>query len=170
MTPTLLTYYKETVVPALQESAMVPNAEPSVVMATKDGDDFLLTGTKRFVPCAADADGFLINAAGADGTVVAYVPSDVAEIATTNTVDGGGWGDVSLAGAKVSTENIIAGPNRAPELAAHLIDSMLIVLGAELLGVAALHPPTYVLTRNSHTDDIRAFLAERDLEEYDPLG
>lgn len=124
------------VVPALQESAMAPDAEPGVVAATKDGDGFLLTGTKRFVPCAAGADGFLVNAAGADGTVVAYVPSDAAKIATTNTVDGGGWGDVSLAGAKVSTENIIAGPNRAPALAAHLIDSMLIALGAELLGVA----------------------------------
>ncbi len=124
------------VVPALQETVMAPDAEPGAVAATKDGGGFRLTGTKRFVPCAAGADGFVINAAGADGTVVCYVPSDAVEIATTKTVDGGGWGDVSLAGATVPAENVIAGPNRAPAFAIDLIDSMLIALGAELLGVA----------------------------------
>ena len=162
---------KHIVVPALQESPMMPDAEPSVVIATKDGEGFLLTGTKRFVPCAADADGFLVTAAGTDGTVVAYVPSDVAEIATTNTVDGGSWGDVSLAGAKVSTENIIAGPNRAPTLAAHLIDSMLIVLGAELLGVAdaALNMAIeYIKVREQFDRPIGSFqaLQHRAVNDY----
>ena len=124
------------VIPALQETAMVPNAEPRTVTATQDGAEFRLTGNKRFVPCAAGADGFLVNAAGANGTVLCYVPRDAVEITATKTVDGGGWGDVSLAGARVPAENVIAGPNRAPALAAGLIDSMLIALGAELLGVA----------------------------------
>ena len=162
---------KQIVVPAFQESAIAPDAEPSVVIATKDGENFLLTGTKRFVPSAADADGFLVNAAGKDGTVVAYVPSDVTEIATTNTVDGGGWGDVSLAGAKVSSENIIAGPNRAPALAVHLIDSMLIALGAELLGIAhsALNMAVeYIKVREQFDRPIGSFqaLQHRAVNDY----
>ncbi len=159
------------VVPALQESATAPDAEPGVVAATKDGDGFRLTGTKRFVPCAAGADGFLVNAAGADGTVVAYVPSDATEITTTMTVDGGSWGDVSLAGARVPAENIIAGPNRAPALAAHLIDSMLIALGAELLGVAgaALHMAVeYIKVREQFDRPIGSFqaLQHRAVNDY----
>ena len=65
-----------------------------------------------------------------------YVPSAAAEIATTRTVDGGLWGEVSLAGVQVPGEHVVAGPNRAPELCAGVIDAMLIALGAELLGVA----------------------------------
>lgn len=124
------------VVPALQEEATTPDIDSRAVTAAADGDGFRLGGAKRFVPCAAGADGFLVNAAGPDGSILCYVPSDAVEIAMTGTVDGGGWGDVSLAGVRVPAEHVIAGPNRAPELCAGLIDSMLIALGAELLGVA----------------------------------
>jgi alkylation response protein AidB-like acyl-CoA dehydrogenase len=100
------------------------------------GSGYRLSGKKRFVACASDADGFLVNAAGPDGAVLCYVPAAAVKSSQTNTVDGGGWGDLFLDGAEIPADNIIAGANRAPDLATGLIDSMLIALGAELLGVA----------------------------------
>ncbi len=122
--------------PALQETTTSPDAEPAAVTASADGGGFRLGGTKRFVPGAAGADGFVINAAGPDGAIVCYVPSEAVEVGACATVDGGGWGDILLEGVHVPQAHVLAGPNRAPALAAGLIDSMLIALGAELLGVA----------------------------------
>ncbi len=124
------------VVPALQETAMAPDTEPSAVAATADGDGFRLSGTKRFVPSAAAADGFVVNAAGTGGSILCSVPSAAVALGATDTVDGAGWGELTLSSVAVPAGNVIAGPNRAPELCAALIDSMLIALGAELLGVA----------------------------------
>ncbi len=159
------------VLPALLESATDPDVVPGDVVATADGDGLRLSGTKRFVPCAAGADGFLINAAGADGAVVCYVPSDAVEVATTATVDGGLWGDVSLAGARVPADNVIAGPNRAPALCTGLIGSMLIALGAELLGVAGAAldmAVAYIKVREQFDRPIGSFqaLQHRAVDDY----
>ncbi len=128
---------RQIVVPALQEGVNGIALDGVATEAKPKGKGFALTGKKRFVPSAAGADGFLVNARGPGGAILCYVPRAASGIKIDNaaTVDGSGLGTIALNGVEVPAENVVVGANLAPEVTARMMDLMLIGLSAELLGV-----------------------------------
>jgi len=161
------------VVPALLESATEGAAERFATKAAAAGRGYSLSGTKTFIPDAGDADAFLVAAESADGPVLGLVPAGGAGVSLDlhKTVDGGAWGTLTLAGAEISADRVIAGPNRAPHLIARVRDGMLIGLGAELLGVmseALDIAIEYIKTREQFGRPIGSFqaLQHRAVNDY----
>jgi len=128
---------KRIVVPALQEGPIAPDLESVKTTAAADGAGLKLSGAKAYVPAAGLADGFIVNARGPSGMVLCYVPKDAqgASMSVKRTVDGGALATLSLANVAVPKDHVLAGANGAPVIAARMLDSVLIGLGAELLGV-----------------------------------
>lgn len=161
------------VVPALLEGVIGTTGPQFATKAAPAGQGYSLTGAKSFVPNAGDADAFLVAAESPEGPVLALVGSDASGVSLNlnKTVDGGAWGTVSLSGADVSTDQVIAGPNRAPYLIGQLRDAMLIGLGAELLGVmseALDISLEYIKTREQFGRAIGSFqaLQHRAVNDY----
>ena len=126
------------VVPALSESVGAVDLDRVATRAGAERDGAVrLTGRKICVPQAAGADGFIINAAADSGAVLCHVPKGAPglEVAITRTVDGGGLGTLAFNGVRIEAENVIARANSAAALAHALNDTMLLLLGAEMLGV-----------------------------------
>ena len=125
------------VLPAMQETALAVGPEDAGTIAQSNNDGLTLTGAKNFIAGAEAADGFLVNAQGAQGTVLCYVPRDAdgTHLTQSRNVDGSGTGTLVMDGTPVYGANIVAGANLAPQLAHLMVERIVIGLGAELLGV-----------------------------------
>ncbi len=161
------------VVPAFQEAALAVDTDRVGTTAVADGGGYRLQGRKAFIPGARDADGFLVNASGPDGTVLCYVPGDSGGLTLDSaaTVDGGANGTLAFEGVAVPSDHVVAGPNRAAGLTADIHDRMLLGLGAELLGVMEQALDTtleYLKVREQFDRPIGSFqaLQHRAVNEY----
>lgn len=123
------------IVPVLPESSGAADAAPPFA-AVATGGGLRLTGSARFVPGAASADGYIVPAATRDGMVLVYLPRDrVARTDARRTVDGGGWSDVTAENLTVAAGDIVAGPNAGTAALESMRNYLLIGLAAEMLGV-----------------------------------
>ena len=120
------------ILPALMEGPRAIGDEPPALTAKITGDTVSLNGVKTGIACTADADGFLVSADGGNGVVLAYVARGDAEIETSDTMDGGTVGTVTLSG---SQGILTAGPNEAPAAIATLLDALHLTNAAEMLGI-----------------------------------
>ena len=159
------------IVPALDGGRSGARRGVRSVTAILDARGMTLEGSADLVPHAAHADGFLVEAASADGAVLAHVARGDAgvSIAASETVDGRDHGRVSLSGVRAA--HVIAGPNRGAELIGRLYDIALVASAAELLGVmGAAHDMTveYLKSRVQFGKPIGSFqaLQHRAVNDY----
>lgn len=104
--------------------------------AERSGEHVRLTGTKRFIPGAECADGFIISAIGADGVGLYWVARDAAglEIHDAPQVDGTRSTDLQL--VDVAATACLASGKTAQSALSEGFNDGLVVAGAELLGTA----------------------------------
>jgi alkylation response protein AidB-like acyl-CoA dehydrogenase len=120
------------ILPALMEGSRAIGDEPPALTAKITDGSVSLDGVKTGIPCPSDADGFLVSADGGNGVVLAHVARGDAEIALSDTMDGGTVGTVTLTGSRGV---LIAGPNEAPAAIATLLDALHLTNAAEMLGI-----------------------------------
>ena len=133
--------------------------EPPALTSSADTGTTTLDGVKTGVPCPADADGFLVSAAGADGIVLVYVARADADIAANDTMDGTTVGTLTFNDAP---GHVVAGPNEAPAAISALLDAVHLTNAAELLGImetAQDMTVEYLKTREQFDKPIGAFQA-----------
>ena len=126
------------VVPAIQEGPVAPDLDDVKTTAkAAGGGGLILSGAKSYVPAAALADGYIVNARADNGMALCFVPKDAkgATMTVKRTVDGGGHGTLQLSGVAVPKEHVLAGANGAPVIASRMYDAVLVGLSAEMLGV-----------------------------------
>ena len=143
------------VLPALAEGPRAIGDEPPSVAATMREGNVLLDGLKTGV--IGPADGFLVSAAAADGTILARTPSR--DLRRSSAADGTATGTVSFTGVEAS---LVAGPNGAAAAVASLLDALHLTNAAELLGVMeAAHEIAveYLKTREQFGRPIGSFQA-----------
>ncbi len=125
------------ILPALQEQPLAVDPETVALRADQDGGGLRLRGRKILIPEAQTADSFLVSASSPSGLVLCYVPASDVSLSSPagGRVDGGAWGDIELLGVEVPPTHILADGDQAAELIARMLDHLLIVTSAELLGV-----------------------------------
>ena len=125
------------VLPAIFEESYAADPADAETSAAPDGKGFRLSGTKCFIPAAAGADGYLVNAQGPQGSLLCHVAKDAGGVGVEmiSSIDAGGTGTLILEDAHVAEGNIIAGANRAVEITARMNDRLLLGVGAELAGL-----------------------------------
>jgi len=114
--------------------------------AGQDGDGFVLSGSKRFVPNGQFADLFLIIARAGDttgeeeGLSLFLVPKDAdgLSVQALNTLDAHGAADLTLEGVRVEASALIGQAGKAHDLIDTLLDRARIGLAAEMLGSASM--------------------------------
>ena len=147
------------VLPALVETPEGLADDPPAVSCETSGDGVTLDGTKTNVVCATDADGFLVSAKTAEGTVLAYTLRPDAATMSFPLADGTRSSTVTLAAA---SGDLIAGVNRSSEILTELADALYLSNAAELLGVMeTAHELTveYLGTRRQFDRPIGSFQA-----------
>tara|TARA_R110000868_G_scaffold1514_8_gene11931 strand:- start:4996 stop:6078 length:1083 start_codon:yes stop_codon:yes gene_type:complete len=147
------------VLAALMEGVRAIGDEPPALTSSADTGATTLDGVKTGVPCPADADGFLVSAAGADGIVLVYVARADADIAANDTMDGTTVGTLTFNDAP---GHVVAGPNEAPAAISALLDAVHLTNAAELLGImetAQDMTVEYLKTREQFDKPIGAFQA-----------
>ncbi len=125
---------------------------------------YKLSGVKRFVAGAAQADAFLVSARANDGIVLLWVPRDAAgaRVALAPLADGRSFGTLELADALVPQGCVAATGQAAAEALSLALDHGAVIAGAELLGVGerALEMTLeYLKTRVQFGKPIGAFQA-----------
>ena len=123
------------VIPALQDPSGEIDLGETGMRAESKGDEYRLNGSKSFVLCAAECDGFLVSARAADGLVICHVPRTAPglDIRLVPTVDGRSYGDLTF--NDVPAGHIVARANIAPAILQRHHGLALIVAAAEMLGV-----------------------------------
>jgi alkylation response protein AidB-like acyl-CoA dehydrogenase len=114
--------------------------------ASQDGDAFMLSGSKRFVPNGQFADLFLIvartsgSAGEENGLSLFFVPKDTTglSVQTLNTLDAHGAADLVLDDVSVGASALIGDAGKAYDLIETLLDRARIGLAAEMLGSASM--------------------------------
>lgn len=114
--------------------------------ANKDGDTFVLSGSKRFVPNGQFGDLFLVVArtsgsAGEEGGLSLFlVPKDTngLSVQTLNTLDAHGAADLTLDGVTAGASALVGEAGKAYALIETLLDRARIGLAAEMLGSATM--------------------------------
>lgn len=150
---------QQLVLPAFAEGPRTTGDEAPATGATITGDALVLDGQKTGVTCPADADGFLVSAAGPDGTVLVHAGRNTAEIAANDTLDGSTIGTLTFA---ETPGTLIAGANEAPMAVTALLTALHLSNAAELLGVMeAAHEITveYLKIREQFGKPIGSFQA-----------
>ncbi|MEO6472489.1 MAG: acyl-CoA dehydrogenase family protein [Aeromicrobium sp.] len=101
--------------------------------AARDGEEFILTGTKYLVPAATVANAFLVTATTPDGTGVFLVAADTAglQIREQHLSDGDVVGLIEFDGARVSADLHVGDS----EAAQRLVDLLTVATCALQLGV-----------------------------------
>ena len=133
--------------------------------AEADGDDVLLTGTKRFVAGAAGAGGFIVSARSGSGHGLYWVTSDAPGMSVRHEwrADETPSGVVELQSVRVSADNVVCGAAEGGLAALErALDEAAILAGAEMLGVmeAALQLALgYMRTRVQFGKPIGSFQA-----------
>lgn len=152
------------VLPAFQETPLAAEPESAATRAEAADSGYRLTGTKRFIANAASAEGFLVNAGAGGADVLCYVPADAdgVSVSVDPTVDGSGIGTLTLDGATVPADYVVAGANRAAELTGRIAELAILGTSAELLGVMEQALDTaldYIKTRRQFDRPIGSFQA-----------
>jgi alkylation response protein AidB-like acyl-CoA dehydrogenase len=107
--------------------------------ATPDGSGYRVSGVKSAVPFAATARRILVPATDPDGrTVVLLVEPSAAGVTVRpqTATSGQPQGELDLADVRVSSEDLLAGPDRGAEVLAWVLDRALTGLAATALGVS----------------------------------
>ena len=130
---------------ALDEGAH-HNPVAIVTTANQDGDGYVLSGSKRFVPNGQFADLFLVvartggEAGSQDGLSLFLVPreTDGLGINALDTLDAHGAADLTLDGVRVDASALVGQAGRAHGLLEQVLDRARIGLAAEMLGSATM--------------------------------
>lgn len=125
---------------------------------------FKLSGVKRFVAGAAQADAFLVSARTAEEVVLLWLPRETAgaELSLEPLADGRAFGTLRLVDALVPRHGVAASGAAALEALGRAFDHGCAIAGAELAGVAdrALEMSLdYLRTRVQFGKPIGAFQA-----------
>jgi len=173
--PVLLDVFIE-LLPQLVEGSLLPcvawqeaqgGIDPKAIStrAEADGDDVLLTGTKRFVAGAAGAGGFVVSARSGGAHGLYWVSSDAPGLTVRHEwrADETPSGVVELQSVRVSADNVVCTASE-DGLAAleRALDEAAVLAGAEMLGVmeAALQMAlAYMRTRVQFGKPIGSFQA-----------
>lgn len=126
-------------IPALawQEEPAALDCSSLATRAQPRGEGFCLSGAKRFVCGAAQADAFLVTARGPRGLVLAWLPRGAAgvRLALEPLADGRFFGALALEEAFVPRSHVLATGAAARAALEHAFDCACVIAGAELLGV-----------------------------------
>lgn len=122
------------IVPALDDP------DGTRVQSTDTGYDVTLTGSVHDVPCAAAADGFIVNTQceAYDGPTVCLVLREAEGLKIQDgrrRVDGTSQGTVVLDNVAVDPNFVLASGERGADLVASTMDLMLLGTSAEMLGI-----------------------------------
>ncbi len=122
---------------AWQEQAGTLDVSRMEMQAAPFEGGFRVTGSKRFVVGASNADGYIVSANSAQGMQLLWVPKDAAG-ATMDfdlLADGRQSGTLKLADVAVAKENVINSGQAAAESLARAIDHTAVIASAELNGI-----------------------------------
>lgn len=130
--------------------------------ATRDAEEFVLTGTKYLVPAASAADAFLVTATTPDGTGVFLIDAEASglHLREQRLSDGDAAGLLELAGVRVSADRLIGAADSA--VAQRLVDLLTVAACAVQLGVtegAVALTASYAKTREQFDRPIATFQA-----------
>ena len=105
--------------------------------ATPFEGGFKLSGVKRFVAAAAQADAFLVSVRAHEGLALYWMPRDTAgtALALEPLADGRSSGTLTLADALVPRANLVAQGEAARVALDHALDHARAIAAAELCGV-----------------------------------
>ena len=122
---------------AWQEEAGSLGAGAMRTRATPFEGGYKLSGTKRFIAGAAQADAFLVSAGGPDGSALFWLPRETTGAALTQAplADGRLSGTLTLTDALVPRAQVVAQGSVAEEALARALDHARAIAAAELTGV-----------------------------------
>jgi alkylation response protein AidB-like acyl-CoA dehydrogenase len=122
---------------AWQEQAGTLDVSQIEMNATPFEGGFRVTGSKRFVAGASNADGYIVSANSAAGMQLLWVPKDAAgaTMAFDMLADGRQSGTLKLADVTVPKENVINAGKAAADSLARAIDHTAVIASAELTGI-----------------------------------
>jgi alkylation response protein AidB-like acyl-CoA dehydrogenase len=132
---------KKIVTMAIAEKSGKYTVENIQTIATGQGSDYILNGTKYFVPDAQNAD-YIICAArtsdAKDGITLFVIPADAPGLTVTplQTIAGDKQAQVVLKNVKVSADNILGGVNNAWAAIEKTLRRANIARCAEMVGLA----------------------------------
>ncbi len=149
---------------AWQEEAGALDTGVSRTRAVAFEGGFKLSGVKRFIPGAAQADAFLVSASADSGSVLLWLPRDTAgaRLELEPLADGRSFGKLTLNDALVPRAQVVAAGAGAREVLARAFDHGAAIAGAELAGVmerALEMTLEYLKTRVQFGKPIGAFQA-----------
>jgi alkylation response protein AidB-like acyl-CoA dehydrogenase len=125
--------------PALAWQEQAGTLDPLTIeaSATPFEGGYKLSGVKRFIAGAAQADAFLVSARAPSGIVLLWVPRDSAgvRVALEPLADGRSFGTLEFADALAPKACVLAAGPAAGEALARALDHGAVIAGAELLGV-----------------------------------
>jgi alkylation response protein AidB-like acyl-CoA dehydrogenase len=129
---------------ALLEDALAWQPSAIRLLARRDGSDFVLSGTKRFVPWAHVADQILVVARtsdgnGGDGTTVFSVSSDADGLTQTPNVEMDHTSKTStlqLQDVRVSASDVVGRLDYGWQVVAPVLERAAVGAAAEMLGCA----------------------------------
>jgi alkylation response protein AidB-like acyl-CoA dehydrogenase len=109
-------------------------------IASKEGDQFVLNGHKRFVPNGQFADTFLVaarSAASSDEVLLMLVSRDQpgVEVLSLETIDGHGAAHVTFDNCEVAGGDMLVGSERGSAVLEEILERARIGTAAELFGV-----------------------------------
>lgn len=118
---------------------VLPDASGATVSAQRQGDGYVLSGSRRNVDFARSATDFLVVAATGEGAGLFSVPAGVAGLSVEMAagVDGAGIGTVRFDRCSVPSESLLATAVTANDLTDGAIDAARVALAAELAGLAS---------------------------------
>ena len=107
-----------------------------VTSIEKDGDNFLLNGSKTLVLNANNADQFIVLATGEDGPVLLMLNADAEGLSlqTFKTVDGQTCGDLVFENISLSQDAMIASGDEAEALFYKMVNLSILCISAEAVG------------------------------------
>src|SRR5262249_22010019 len=122
---------------AWQEEPGGLKADTVRVQATPFEGGYRLSGTKRFIAGAAQADAVIVSAQGPEGLVLCLLPRDApgTALAAEPLADGRSSGTLTLRDALVPAERLVAQGAAARAALDHALDSARAIAAAELCGV-----------------------------------
>ena len=125
--------------PALAWQERAGGLDPTAVdcSATPFEGGYKLSGAKRFIAGAAQADAFLVSARASGDIVLLWLPRDTAgaQLALEPLADGRSFGTLALDDALVSKAHLVARGAAAVEALSRAFDHAAAIAGAELAGV-----------------------------------
>jgi len=122
---------------AWQEQAGTLDVNKMEMQATPFEGGFRVTGSKRFVVGASNADGYIVSAHSAAGMQLLWVPKNAAGATMEFDLlaDGRQSGTLKLADVTVAKDNVINSGQAAADSLARAIDHTAVIASAELNGI-----------------------------------